>query len=160
MNADILSNMEATDNMSVSKNGVEFVGDISNPLAVILRSTFEMNSEGIEFFSKNDWNLQIGYISRRKGYVIPEHIHNPIERTIEGTQEVLLIRKGECVIELFDDHTFKSNKEIITINLKNGDIILLRRGGHKITITEDCEIFEMKQGPYFGVSDKKLTHEI
>ncbi|MBT4368942.1 MAG: hypothetical protein HOD18_00155, partial [Candidatus Marinimicrobia bacterium] len=35
-----------------------------------------------------------------------------------------------------------------------GDVILLIQGGHGFKVLEDLEMFEVKQGPYAGDSDK------
>ena len=37
-----------------------------------------------------------------------------------------------------------------------GDVILLAHGGHEIVMNTECEILEVKQGPYAGPNDK--TH--
>ena len=35
-----------------------------------------------------------------------------------------------------------------------GDVVLLARGGHGFEMLEDCEMIEVKQGPYAGEKDK------
>jgi hypothetical protein len=35
-----------------------------------------------------------------------------------------------------------------------GDVILLIEGGHGFEVLEDLEMYEVKQGPYIGDSDK------
>ena len=47
-------------------------GDIT--LAVIVRANY--HSDGIEFFTPDDYSQQLGYMNRPKGYVIPPHGHN------------------------------------------------------------------------------------
>lgn len=38
--------------------------------------------------------------------------------------------------------------------LTQHDVILLIKGGHGFEILEDLEMFEIKQGPYVGETDK------
>jgi hypothetical protein len=40
------------------------------------------------------------------------------------------------------------------INLTSGDVILLAHGAHKVDMLTECEILEIKQGPYAGEFDK------
>ena len=37
---------------------------------------------------------------------------------------------------------------------EEGDFIFLASGGHGFKMLEDCELFEVKQGPYCGDMDK------
>jgi len=89
---------------------------------------------------------------RPKGHVVDPHVHNPVVRTIVGTQEVLVMRRGKILISLYSEE-FALNAEI---TLQAGDVILLAAGGHRIEVLEESEILEVKQGPYGGIHDK--TH--
>jgi hypothetical protein len=62
------------------------------------------------------------------------------------------MRKGKCLVTLFAENFDIANK----IELLSGDVILLAHGAHEIEMIEDCEILEVKQGPYAGPEDK--TH--
>ena len=141
-----------------SNRNLVYFGKKEDPIGLLVTKNYEDLQEGIKFFSDANWNFQIGYMHRRRGHVIPEHIHNNIERTIQGTQEVLIVRRGSCIIELYDDLEPSNSRIIYKVELKSGDIILLRKGGHKITIEQDCEILEIKQGPYLGNSDKRKSN--
>ena len=132
---------------------VEIYGDSSNPRAIVIRSSHK--AESIEFLTPLDYSLQVGVMSRPAGYAVAPHIHNQIVRTIEGTQEVLIIRNGECEINLFNI----ANEIDATISVFENDVILLAHGGHGITMKTDCEILEVKQGPYVQVSDKRFISE-
>ena len=94
---------------------IEYYGDKSAPTAIVIRKNFE--SEGIKFFSPLDYPQQLGYMKRPAGYEVVPHRHNQIPRTIENTQEVLLIRSGECLVTLFDDFNVPTD----TISLSDGD---------------------------------------
>jgi hypothetical protein len=129
---------------------VEFYGDELMPTAIVIRANEKV--EGIKFYSPESYSQQLGLMTRPEGYVVPAHVHNLVERTIRHTQEVLLIRKGSCSVTLFDDKNVQSS----LITLMTGDVILLAHGGHEIEMNTECEILEVKQGPYAGPNDK--TH--
>jgi hypothetical protein len=133
---------------------IEFFGDISRPSAIVIRAGESVS--GIRFFSPSDYSQQIGLMTRPSGYVVPAHIHNEVERKITQTQEVLLLRKGTCLVTLFDP----TSKAIERIQLEKGDVILLANGAHKIEMLSECEILEVKQGPYAGDNDKTHIQEI
>jgi mannose-6-phosphate isomerase-like protein (cupin superfamily) len=116
--------------------------------AMILRSDFR--KDGIEFFTQADDTLQLGYMSRGKGYVIQPHVHKPVERMVEFTHEVLFIKTGRVKVNFFDDDGDYQKSSI----LEQGDVILLTLCGHGFEMLEDSEIIEVKQGPYAGHDDK------
>jgi hypothetical protein len=125
-----------------------FYGDQTRPSAILIKTGESV--KGIEFFSPPDFSQQIGLMTRPAGYTVPAHVHNLVERRIEHTQEVLMIRNGSCQINLFDEN----NEVAHEIFLESGDVILLAHGGHEIVMTTECEILEVKQGPYAGNMDK------
>jgi mannose-6-phosphate isomerase-like protein (cupin superfamily) len=69
---------------------------------------------------------------------------------VEYTKEVLFIRSGRLRIDFYDDR----QNYLESRTLSAGDIVLLARGGHGFEMLEDCEIIEVKQGPYAGDKDK------
>ena len=115
--------------------------------ALILRSDYK--DDGISFFSPEDFSQQLGYMSRPKGYVIPPHLHNPVQREVYFTKEVLFIKSGQVRADFYDDDKVYQFSRI----LNQGDIILLAFGGHGFEIMEEAEIIEVKQGPYVGELD-------
>lgn len=118
-------------------------------LAIIIRG--EHRQKGIEFFTKDEDSLQIGYMNREKDYVIQPHVHNPVERTITYTHEVLYIKSGIVRIDFYT-----SEKQYIrSTKVYEGDVVLLTDGGHGFKMLEDAEIIEVKQGPYVGNLDKQ-----
>ena len=129
---------------------MEFVGLLEDPVAIIIRSSDKV--EGISFLSPPQSSQQIGQMSRPAGYLVHPHRHNIVRREIFYTQEVLLIRSGRCVVTLFND----DNRLLQTIELRGGDVIQLCKGGHSLLVLEDCDIIEIKQGPYLGTEDKTL----
>ena len=125
-----------------------YFGDKSRPSAILIKAGEAVS--GIEFFSPSDFSQQIGLMTRPAGYKVPAHVHNLVERKIEHTQEVLMIRRGTCEIILFNELNEITNN----ISLEVGDVILLAHGGHEINMITECEILEVKQGPYAGNMDK------
>jgi hypothetical protein len=117
-------------------------------LAMILRSNF--NAEGIHFFTPNDYSQQLAYMNRPKGYIIAPHVHNPVDRTVQFTKEVLFIKSGLVRVDFYDEHQIYIESRI----LSSGDVVLLSHGGHGFEMLEMSEIIEVKQGPYVGEEDK------
>ena len=123
--------------------------ELNNELyAIIIRHSY--NKPGVSFFTPDDYSQQLGYMNHPKGYVIPPHVHNEVNRSVYLTQEVLIIKKGKLRVDFFD----KDRNYIFSEILIEGDIILLSKGGHGFEILEDLEMIEVKQGPYCGDMDK------
>jgi mannose-6-phosphate isomerase-like protein (cupin superfamily) len=116
--------------------------------AIIVRNDF--CEEGICFFTPNEFSQQLAYMKRASGYTIPPHHHNKIERTVHLTQEVLLVRKGKVRVDFYDDQEQYLESTI----LNAGDVVLFASGGHGLTVLEELEMIEVKQGPYAGHLDK------
>jgi len=127
---------------------LEIIKNGEQTLSVIIRASYR--SEGIEFFTPGDFSQQLGYMNREKGYAIPPHRHNLVERKVTLTQEVLYIKSGEVRVDFYDDDQHYLQSRV----LKKGDVILLAAGGHGFEMLEDSEIIEVKQGPYCGEQDK------
>jgi mannose-6-phosphate isomerase-like protein (cupin superfamily) len=117
-------------------------------LALILRTGY--HAEGIQFFTPDDFSQQLGYMNRPRGYVIPPHVHNPVQRSVHYTKEVLFIRSGRVRVDFYDDDQAYLESRV----LEGGDVILLAFGGHGFEMLEPTEMIEVKQGPYAGEADK------
>ena len=127
---------------------LEIIKNHKNIFAIILRDNYK--SEGISFFTPNDFSQQLGYMNRPKGYEIPPHMHNKVVRNVEFTNEVLLIKSGKVRVDFYDENKTYFQSEI----LNKGDVILLVKGGHGFEMIEKSEIIEIKQGPYVDDKDK------
>ena len=123
---------------------------VHNNEILAIHISHKFSSEGIKFFTPDEFPQQIGYMNRPKGYSIDPHIHNKIERKINYSTEVLFIKSGLVKINFYDNE----KNFIETRRLYAGDIILLVSGGHGFEMLENSEIYEIKQGPYVGEKDK------
>ena len=117
-------------------------------LALVIRAGF--GQPGINFVTDDESVHQLGVLRWPQGHLIDAHVHNPMTRTIDSTQEVLFIRSGRVRVDLYgDDQMYRSSLE-----LGSGDVIFLASGGHGFEILEDADIVEVKQGPYRGEGEK------
>ncbi len=103
------------------------------------------------FLTPPDFKQQVGYVVYPSGTEIKRHVHRSIERHIVGTSEVLIVKKGHCLIDIYND-----DRELVaTRDLYEGDIMLMVGGGHGFRMVEDTVLLEIKQGPYLGVDEKE-----
>lgn len=103
------------------------------------------------FVTPDECGQQVGYIVHKAGEEVPRHFHNPVKRELVGTTEVLLIAKGQCILDFYDD-----DKNLVACrNLNEGDLVIIVAGGHGFRMTEDTVMLEIKQGPYPGLSEKE-----
>ncbi len=117
-------------------------------LAIIIPNNY--SEEGINFFTPNDYSQQLAYMKHESGYVIEPHTHNKVDRSVQVTQEVLVIKKGKLQVDFYT----QEQEYIKSSILEAGDIILLASGGHGFKALDDLEMVEIKQGPYAGDMDK------
>lgn len=99
---------------------------------------------GVTALTKPGESLQILALKHPKNKKISPHFHRPIQRTTEHLQECLVVTKGKITIDLYGP----DNKHFKKLHLKTGELFVLISGGHAITINEDAEIFEIKNGPF------------
>ena len=118
-------------------------------LAIIVRRTFD--KDGISFISPDNFPLQLGHIKYPRGHRITPHVHLPVRRHTVGTQEVLIIQKGEIRIDFYsrDKQYLESRK------LSEGDIALLADEGHGMTVLKSVKMIEVKNGPFCAGQDKE-----
>lgn len=120
-------------------------------IAIIISKEFRLRGKGIKFITGPGSTQQVGVMNWKKGHGIIRHRHclQPRRKAIY-TQEVILVRSGKIQVDLYGpDEQF-----VESVILKRGDIICLLSGGHGITMLEDSELLEIKQGPYTAGSDK------
>lgn len=117
-------------------------------MALIVRGSY--SKPGITFFTPGDLSQQLAYMRHPSGKVIAPHVHNPVPREVQFTQEVLFIKQGKLRVDFYDDKQSYLESRM----LGAGDVILLATGGHGFEVLEEVEMFEVKQGPYAGDGDK------
>lgn len=119
-------------------------------LGILVSSELQLEQNSINFLTRNDSSLQLGVMSRGKGYSVKPHVHKNVKREIFQTQEVLFIKSGTCLVTFYSEE-----REVVeSIEVHAGDVVMFVRGGHAIVMLEDTEIIEVKQGPYLGELDK------
>jgi len=117
-------------------------------LAYVVRA--ELKPAKTTFLTPLESNVQVGYIVYPSGHTIARHVHRPVERHIVGTTEVLVVRKGRCEMDVYDD----DRQLVATRELREGDLMIMVGGGHGFRMLEDTVLLEVKQGPYMGQDDK------
>ncbi|MDP6792686.1 MAG: hypothetical protein QF660_01405 [Anaerolineales bacterium] len=118
-------------------------------LAYIVRAEF--SSDITSFITPPEHNFQVGFVVHPQGGDIQRHFHRPTDRNISNTSEVLVVRKGHCEIDVFDNQ----KRLVETLQLTPGDVMVMVAGGHGFRMLEDTVLLEIKQGPYFGIEEKE-----
>lgn len=119
------------------------------PLCYIIRAGLQ--PEQTTFLTPPEFKQQVGFVVYPQGGEIARHVHLPLPRHLVGTSEVLVLRKGHCLIDVYND-----DKELVaTRELCAGDVMLMVGGGHGFRMLEDTVFLEIKQGPYIGVDEKE-----
>jgi len=119
--------------------------------AWIVRRDF--NRPGVHFITPGTFSQQLGFMSHPAGHRIQPHVHRDVQRDVFRTQEVLVIRKGRLRVDFYNS---TSGQWLDSRTLEAGDVILLANGGHGFEVLDECEMIEIKQGPYLGDEDKRL----
>ena len=128
---------------------VEHITQRGQCLAIIIRHNFL--PQKTTFLTPTDYKQQIGFIVYPAGGEVPRHVHRPLHRQLVGTSEVLVVRQGHCVADIYNDE----RELIASRELREGDVILLVAGGHGFRMLTDTVLLEVKQGPYTGIEEKE-----
>ena len=103
------------------------------------------------FLTPPEFKQQVGFVVYPQGGEIARHVHRPLERHLIGTSEVLVLLKGRCLIDVYNDE----RELVATRELQPGDVMLMVGGGHGFRMLEDTVFLEVKQGPYIGLDEKE-----
>lgn len=125
----------------ISHDGVE--------LAYIIRAGFAPGQT--TFLTPPEFEQQVGFVVYSASSEIPRHFHRLVTRSLEGTSEVLLVKSGRCLLDVYSD----AGSLVATRELSPGDLVLLPAGGHGFRMLEDTVLLEIKQGPYMGGDEKE-----
>lgn len=144
-----MRNNGVADVETVESETIEHVCEGSKQLAYIIRGSFL--PEHTTFLTPPEFKQQVGYVVYPEGGEIARHVHLPLERHLVGTSEVLVVKKGHCFIDIYND-----NRELVaTRELFTGDVMLMVGGGHGFRMIEETVFLEIKQGPYTGIDEKE-----
>lgn len=120
-------------------------------LAVVVSAQASFpGGDGIAFYGAPEDAMQLGHMARPAGHVVAAHRHEPVDRTVGRTQEVLFLRRGRVRLEVLTEE----GEAVESVEMGPGDVVLLLEGGHGLTVLEDADIVEAKNGPYVGQADK------
>ena len=133
----------------MSMDHIEHIVSNGRPLAYVIRG--ELDPCKTTFLTPPEFKQQVGFVVYPEGGEIQRHFHRPLERHLVGTSEVLVVRRGRCVIDIYDD----DRTLVATRELRQGDIMLMVNGGHGFRLMEDTVFLEIKQGPYTGLDEKE-----
>jgi hypothetical protein len=127
---------------------VEVIEAGGRALAYVVRAGGPV--ERTRFLTPDSAPLQVGYVVYPKGGAVKPHAHLPIQRTLRGTGEVIIVQRGRCEVDVFDD----ARVRVATRTLGAQDIVIFLDGGHAFRMLEDTVLLEVKQGPYGGPAEK------
>ena len=98
-----------------------------------------------------DAPLQLVTLKHKKGVVLTAHRHKNNRHITGGAETCFIVKKGKVEINLYGN----DNVHFKDIVLSHGDIFLTLNGvGHGLTVLADCELYEIKNGPF--TEDKEL----
>lgn len=116
-------------------------------LALVVRCVQSISPPYCRFLTDRHQPMQVGVMSHPPCHVVPPHRHHPLPRSISFTQEVLVIRRGWCNVDVYTS----AGSLVERVRVESGDVVVLLSGGHGVTVGADgCEILECKTGPYLG----------
>lgn len=118
-------------------------------LAIIIKGDYMPPKT--EFLTPGSFKQQVGFIVYGKGQAIEPHIHHEMPRSLMGTSEVLVLKKGHVRVDFYSqEKEYTESCELFT-----GDILILVSGGHGFHFYEHSVFLEIKQGPYIGPQEKE-----
>ncbi len=121
----------------------------AKPLAYIIRAAMQPNKT--TFLTPPEFKQQVGFVVYPTGGEVARHVHLDLQRHLVGTSEVLILRQGRCLVDIYTD----DRQLVATRELQTGDILLMVGGGHGFRMLEDTVFIEVKQGPYLDAQEKE-----
>jgi hypothetical protein len=127
----------------------EIISWDGQPLVYIIRP--DPLPDRTTFITPPEFKQQVGFVVYPRGGEVARHIHLDLERHLVGTSEVLVLLKGRCLIDVYNN-----GKELVaTRELHAGDVMLMVGGGHGFRMEEATVFLEIKQGPYLDTEEKE-----
>ena len=127
---------------------VEQITSNGQLLACVVRR--QVSPDATTFVTQPELNLQVGFVVYPAGGEVQPHAHRPIDRRIIGTSEVLIVKRGRCIVDVYD----VDSRLVASPVLETGDLVVLLGHGHGCRMLEDTVLLEVKQGPYLGLDEK------
>ena len=112
------------------KSNIEIIRWKNKILAYIVK---DQRHNKTKFITPKEANLQVGFIVYPKKSEIPKHIHKPVVRKLNRTEEVIVVRKGKCRLDIYNENRLLATSRM----LHKGDIIILVAGGHGFKVFEN-----------------------
>lgn len=106
------------------------------------------------WYGENKEGIQVSRMYHDKGKVVKAHSHKFHPRSLDHTQECLIVFKGKIEFSFYDENKVFFDKII----LNPGDLVVVYRGYHGMEVIEDDTLyFEIKTGPFTDIeSDKEF----
>ncbi len=104
-----------------------------------------------EALSNSEHYLQAMYLEIPAETIVKPHKHNAQERHTHQTHEGLLVFRGSIELSIYDMDNSFVEKHI----LQEGDFYMIINGGHSIKTLAPSQLFEFKNGPYYGPEKDK-----
>ena len=128
---------------------IERIAHNEQVLCILIRAS--LLPDRTTFITPPDYKQQVGFVVYPAGGEIAPHRHRALERHLTGTSEVLVVKKGHCFLDIYND----AGDLIATRELQTGDVMLMVGGGHGFRMLKDTVLLEIKQGPYTGLDEKE-----
>jgi hypothetical protein len=128
--------------------GIQEIRAGDTVLAYVIPSSATASST--TFITPDEATFQAGFVVYPAGGEVVPHIHLPVRREVVGTSELLFVRSGRCYVDIYD----ADRRIVATRELGAGDAVLSMGGGHGFRMIEDTVLFELKQGPFIGGTEK------
>ena len=128
---------------------IERIADKEQILCILVRN--DLVPDKTTFLTPPEYKQQVGFVVYPKGGEIARHTHVALQRHLVGSSEVLIVKKGRCLIDIYND----AHELVATRELNEGDLMLMVGGGHGFRMLEDTVLLEVKQGPYTGLDEKE-----
>lgn len=108
------------------------------------------------FFSPSESSLQFGLLAHEAGFLEPAHTHVATTRQIRDLQQMFVVQRGVVAVLFYGS----DGKLVREVRLHAGDAILLVHGAHAIRVIEDMQCVSVKQGPFLGDENDKVSAKV
>ncbi len=108
--------------------------------------------KGFKWYGEETDAIQVARMHYSKDKVVKPHLHKYRPRSLDYTQESVIVIKGKIAFSFYDKDKIFLDKVI----LNPGDLIVSFSGYHGMEVLEDDSVyFEIKNGPFTGLEGEK-----